>query len=262
MPTFWIAVSNVRPPSSRLSAAVATGSLFALFLGVYILAHTSPVALGPPLAVTVRYVFFPLLGLGLALGFWAQFHPAGPRRHRLRALAWIFCLAPVVAVIAHAGKSDVLYLHYEAIALVFPFVFAATCVRASYRVASGETVSRTRPATLAASAVGLVAVGIICTPPLLRDLFLPRTVIDGTVSDKMEGRNARRPYLAVTTSYQVKIDGGPRWRTHKVGMETFHEQIGWYYVTRDVVMELKAGDHIRAVFGAGTDVILNVEKQH
>jgi hypothetical protein len=260
--TQWTADSNARPPSSRPSVAAVAGFLFVLFVGLYILAYTSPVKMGPPIAAAVRYLFFPSAGLGLALVVGARLLAAEARRSRLQTLAWILLLAPVAAVIAYAEKSSVLFLHYEAIIVVFPFVLAAIGLAGSYRIASGRTSSRTSPAGLALGALGLIAVGAVWSPPLLRDLLLPPATVEGAISGKMEARKPRRAYSGAITSYQIKIDGAPRWRTRKVGTETFNERIVWYYVTRDVFTELREGDRIRGLARAGTDVLLNVEKRY
>jgi hypothetical protein len=258
----WTADSPARPPSSQPSVAAVAGFLLALFLGLYILAYTSPVKLGPPIAAAVRHLFFPSAGLGLALGVGARFLAAEPRRSRLQTMAWILFLAPVVAVIACAEKSSVLFLHYEAIILLFPFVLAAIGLAGSYRIASGRTVSRTSPAALALGALGLIAVGAFWSPPLLRDLLLPPTVVEGAIAGKMEAQKPRRAYSRAITSYQIKIDGAPRWRTRKAGTETFNERVVWYYVTRDVFTGLREGDRIHALAGAGTGVLFNVEKRY
>src|SRR5439155_14576916 len=155
------------------------------------LAYTSPVRLGPPIALAVRYLFFPLPILGLAIGIWGRFLLPEPRRRRLQTLAWILFLAPDVAVIAFAEKSSVLFLYYEATVLLFPLVFAAFGVAGSYRIASGRTVSRTKPATLAIGAIGMIIVGVFWSPPLLRDLFLPPAVVEGAISDKIEDLKPR-----------------------------------------------------------------------
>lgn len=88
----------------------------------------------------------------------------------------------------------------------------------------------------------------------------PPAVVEGAISDKIEDVKPRRAYSSATTSYQIKIDGPPRWKTRKLGTETFNERIEWYYVTRDVFKELNAGDRIRAVAGAGTGVLLAVQR--
>ena len=43
----------------------------------------------------------------------------------------------------------------------------------------------------------------------------PPAVVEGAISDKIEDVKPRRAYSSATTSYQIKIDGPPRWKTRK-----------------------------------------------
>jgi hypothetical protein len=232
--------------------------LFALLVAFYIFAYTNPGNLGPPVALVVRSLFLPSLGLGLALGVWARFMPWGLARNRVETLAWISFLAPVVVVIAYVEKSSYLFLYYEAVVVMFPFVLAAIGAVGVWRIVTGRSASTAKPARLVLCVVGVTVVGVIWSPRLLRDLFLSRTVVEGTVVDKMEDERPRRAYSARVTSYQIRIDGPTRVR--KLSTEPFYESRPWYYATRDLFSELKVGDHIRAEASAGTDTLLNVQR--
>lgn len=211
------------PMSPRSPLAPIACLLCALLLGLYILAYTSPTRLGPPVALAVRYSFFPSLVLGPVLGAWTRFMPWGTARRRLRTLAWIFFLAPLVSVIAYAEKSDALFLDYEAIVLVFPFLFAAICFTGSFRIATGRTISRARPPILAMGAVGLIVVGLVWSPPLLRDLFVPGTFIEARFPARCRPRNrggpiarqSRRTRSKLTVLLDGKRAGWERRRSRK-----------------------------------------------
>jgi hypothetical protein len=258
MPLSWSAVYSTRSSSHRSSVLPVVCFLFALLVGLYVLAYTSPASLGPPVALAVRYLFFPLLGLGLALGAWSRFLPWGTARSRLQVLAWISFLAPVAAVIAYVEKSRYPVLYYEAVVLLLPFVLAAVGFVGAYRIATGRSVSKAKPATLMLCSVGMIGVGVIWSPRLLRDVFLPPRVVEGTIVGKLEEKRPRRAYSSMVTSYEVRIDGPTRVR--KVKTQTFYESRPWYYVTRDVFSVLKVGDHIRAESSAGTDTLLSVQR--
>ncbi len=174
-------------------------------------------------------------------------------------MAWILVIAPVVIVIAYVEKSNDLFLHYEAIVLLFPFFLAAVGLVGAYRVATGSTVSKVGPVQLVLGAAAMVAVGVIWSPRPARDLFLPGALVEGTVVDKLKDEQPRRAYSSAVTSYQVKVEGPAR--VHTVGSQTVYESAPWYYTTRDVFSELKAGDRIRAEAGAGTGILLKVQRQ-
>jgi predicted O-methyltransferase YrrM len=175
MPLWWSAVEQARSgPRSPVLPVVCF--LFALLVGLYVLAYTSPANLGPPVALAVRYLFFPLLGLGLALGAWSRFMPWGTARSRLKTLAWISFFSPVVAAIAYVEKSRYLVLYYEAVVLMFPFVLAAVGFVGAYRIATGRSVSKVKPATLMLYSVGMVFTNPNATFNRNPNAFLVETV--------------------------------------------------------------------------------------
>lgn len=258
MPMRISTATEVRPSTSGPPILKIVCSLIAVLVGCYVFAYTNPDNLAPTVAGVVRKLFFPALVLGAALGVSSRFS-AGMTRSRLQAAAWILFFAPVAVVIAYAEKSSDLFLHYEAVVLLIPFLLAAVGLVGAYRIATGRTISRAKPVSLTAGAAAMIALGVIWSPQPARDLFLPGTVIEGTVAEKLKDEKPRRAYSSAVASYQVKIEGPTRVR--RVGSETVSESAPWYYTTRDVFSDLRVGDRIRAEVAAGSGILLRVHRR-
>jgi hypothetical protein len=245
-----------------------------LLVGLGVIGYTNPGNLGTLIALAVRYLFFPLLGLALVLWVRAGFEP-GARRHKLRTLASLCFFSPIVAARAYYVDSIYLVLYYEAFWPAIYLAFAFVLASGAYGVATGrwgtESVSadgrivvdvsactvfeasrRHNAVAMVFVALILIAIAVPGTRVLLRDALQPQTV-EGTIE-----------YLRAQFPDDESANSGHRRRSGP-GFELAGDYYVWvngqrYRVTRDVFLQLRKGDHIRAEAGSGSGIILSIER--
>jgi hypothetical protein len=246
-----------------------------LLVGLAVIGYANPGNMGTLIALGIRYLFPPLLVVAVVLWLRAGFEP-GARRTRLRTLASLCFLSPVIAVRAFYVDSIYLVLYYQSLWPVIFLALAFVLAWEAYGIATGrwglesvstdgriavDVSSRTRfegSRRHNAAAMGLVALilmglAVPGTRVLLRDALQAQTV-DGTIERlRAEFRNDER-----TNSDTTK-------RRSRHGFELAGEYYVWvngrmYRVTRDVYLQLRKGDHIRAEAGSGSGIILSIER--
>jgi hypothetical protein len=232
-----------------------------VLVGLGVLGYNDPGNVGTLIALGLRYILPPLLGVALVLWVRAGFEP-GPRGSRFRTLAILCFLTSAVAVRAYYVDSIHLVLYYEAlwpvifVALAFGFGWGAYSMavgrwgtesasadgRAVVRVSANSVFQGSRRRN--AAAMTLIAFMMTFLAWASRRPFLPdlrqRQDIEGTITYlKAHERSGRRSTIP---EYQVWLG-----------------QHG-YAATRDVFLQLRNGDHIRAQAGSGSGIILSITR--
>lgn len=193
-------------------------------------------------AATVRSLFFPMIGVALALGVVWRFVPRGPSRTALQVIASLLFFAPQAAVFWLWDDSILLVQHEEALAVLWLWLLAVVAGRRAIKLMRGEQpLSRQRirsPLAMWVLCIAFIVFGGIIARMFVGDTFAPRREIAGVVQ-RLWVRKGSRSY---TVHRYVLVN------------ETTIQ------VTRDVFIQLHPGDEIRGEVGAGSGTLLTLER--
>lgn len=186
--------------------------------------------------------FLPSLTIGLALCL-AWRHVDGRLRTALQWIGSLLFFVPQALILFFLHRSVDLLVYQEAV-LAFWMI---TCgglllAKVSQGWFKGETPAslsgrRQNPFLLLVLGFGVGALGIFFGVQFVGDTCLPRKIIEGHTQDLKVFHGTRSP-----SSYTIFIEGQP------------------CAITRDLLLQLKRGEKIRAEVGAGSNYILKIEQ--
>ncbi len=184
-------------------------------------------------AVGIHQLFLPTMVLALALSAAWRFIPVGRWRTGVQIGGTVLFFAPLVAVAVLWHQSVLLVPHQEATVALWTL---AVAVALGWRALGGGRRGTSRPAVLLAFALAVGGYGAWWASLFVRDAFLPRVAIQGSVDRLWESTGPR--HLAVH-------------RYLSVNGQT-------YEATYDVFRRLRTGDRINAEAGAGSNFLLRI----
>jgi hypothetical protein len=211
-------------------------------LSVVIVVLAVPTALGiafyrfadlEVVAVVIHQLFLPTMVLALALSAAWRFLPVGSWRTSFQIVGTAFFFAPLVAVAALWHQSVLLVLHQEATATLGTLAVAGAL---GWRALGGAKRGTSRAAVMLAFTLAVGGYGAWCASLFIRDAFLPRVAVQGSVDRLWESTGPRR----IAVHRYLSVNGQT------------------YEATYDVFRRLRTGDRINAEAGAGSNVLLRI----
>ncbi len=211
-------------------------------LSVVIVVLAVPTALGiafyrfadlEVVAVVIHRLFLPTVVLALALSAAWRFIPVGRWRTGFQIVGTAFFFAPLVAVAALWHQSALLVLHQEATVTLGTLAVAGAL---GWRALRGAKRGTSRAAVMLAFTLAVGGYGAWCASLFIRDAFLPRVAVQGSVDRLWESSGPRR----IAVHRYLSVNG-----------QTFE-------ATYDVFRRLRTGDRINAEAGAGSNVLLRI----
>lgn len=186
-------------------------------------------------ASIINASFLPALGLAVVLAIGWRFVPPGRTRFTLQVVASLLFFVPQLAMLLLVNLSVSLLFYQDVVLITWVGLIAAASLgippfrRASVKAPKASWRRR------GAVAIGCVfaVVALAWSVRLAQELLLPRTVVEGRVTDVGSRRGTRAP-----RSYRVAIEGA------------------WYGATRDVWTAARHARTVRAEVGAGSGRIL------
>jgi|SRR2546426_7949754 len=187
----------------------------------------------------IQHAFFPLLAAGAVLGAASRIVPGGPARAVLQGIAAVVFFVPQIAVFVIGNFAVALVLHRNVLMALWLVAGGAITVwQAKHMLASTSTAAKRGlvrgPVLLGAAGVFVAAAGVWLGSIVVRDIVLPRGVVQGLVTN-----------MWVTT-----WSGGPYWHVAVNGAPL--------NVTRDVYTRFRPGMWVRVQVGAGSATVLAV----
>jgi hypothetical protein len=211
----------------RLSVVIVVLAVpTALGIAVYRLADLEVVA------VVIHQLFLPTMVLALALSAAWRFIPVGPWRTGFQIVGTAFFFAPLVAVAALWHQSVLLVLYQEATVTLWALAAGAL----GWRALGGAKRGTARAAVMLAFTLAVGGYAAWCASLVIRDAFLPRVAVQGSVDRLWESRGPRR----IAVHRYLSVNGQT------------------YEATYDVFRRLRTGDRIHAEAGAGSNVLLRI----
>jgi len=185
----------------------------------------------------IQHSFFPLLAAGAVLGAASRIVPAGPARVVLQGIAAVVFFVPQIAVFVVGNFAVALVLHRGVLMALWLVAGGAITVWQARQTLASSAAKRglvRGPVLLGAAGAFVALAGLWLGSVVVRDIALPRGVVQGLVTK-----------MWVTT-----WSGGPYWHVAVNGAPL--------NVTRDVYTRLRPGMEVRVQVGAGSATVLAV----